>query len=225
MEKTIHILSRDEILKAGKIFYWATQDDYKLWFFDSLARSRRMEVMLPRLVRNKKLVSKQVGKKLVYAVPSHKNESVIHGLGCTQMLIRISKSTPHDMVYLVGNFRGIGSIPDVGFQYGEKLLLCEFSTENNFEGAKIIKTKMTKYIQNLDKILERFKVYKAKSVIVLFVIDVSRERVLNFVKRNNLNGMFYFTDYETFKSVSIGTQLSAPIYIWIDGESYPLKKC
>jgi hypothetical protein len=53
---------------------------------------------------------------------------------------------------------------------------------------------------------------------------VPREKVQKFVWEIIPIGLpVFFTDFETFKSVPIGEQLSAPIYIWgEDGKTYPL---
>ena len=217
----MHTISKDEYLEAGQIFHWATQDHYKLWFTGSLDRHRRTEQMMARLAKSKEIAFSDYGKKLVYAAKRMKNTPIAHGLGVTETIVRIVRSGSDGTIIPERYFRGLGSVPDWGIQYREKLLLCEFSTQNNFEGARIIKTKITKYNQNLEKILERFRV---SDVIVLFVIDVPRVRVLNFIVRNYPGAFFFFTDFETFKSVPLGKQLTAPIYIWKDGESYPLKK-
>lgn len=103
-----------------------------------------------------------------------------------------------------------------------------------------MKAKINAYLRHLEKLEEKFQ---AKAI-VLFVIDVSRVKVRDFVgtvkreagsaadggasafvagDRFPLNP-FYFTDYKTFLGVPLGQQLAAPIYIWNDGKEYPLKK-
>jgi hypothetical protein len=83
-----------------------------------------------------------------------------------------------------------------------------------------MKIKIAKYKNNLPRIEEKF----GCSAIVLFIVDITRERVEKFVIRNMPIGYpFFFTDYETFKSVPYGNQLTTHIYIWgEDGKSYPL---
>lgn len=216
----MQIISKDEIKEAGQIFDWAYREHYQLWFTGGTERSKRFEVMLPRLVRTRGLVAQQIGKKFAYAAPRKKNKPVMHGLGVTETIVRILRSDQDGEFIEERFFKGFGSVPDWGVKYGEKLLLVEFSTKDNFEGARIIKTKLTKYEQNLEKIITHFK---AQSAIVLFVLDVSRERVINFIKRTEPEDVFFFTDFETFKTVPFGQQLLAPIYLWSDGEAYRLK--
>ena len=173
-------------------------------FTGELKRHRRTEQILPRMVKKRKLVSRRWGKKLAYAVPRLKNTSLEHGLGCTETLIRIWLSDKTGTILPERYFRHLGSIPDWGIRYGSVLLLCEFSTKSNFEGARIIKTKMTKYLQNMEKIKKKFN---SSNIIVIFVLDVPKERIQNFIKRNPWDGPFFFTDYETFKDVPLGQQL------------------
>ncbi len=120
-------------------------------------------------------------------------------------------------------FRSCGSIPDLGLKFANnKMLLVEFTSKSNYEHYNVIKNKLSAYKRNLWNIDERFSV----SSILLFVIDVPREKVQKLVLDVTPVGLpVFFTDYESFKSISIGDQLSAPIYIWgEDGKSYPLTK-
>jgi len=215
------IIGKEDYLEAGQVFTWASKEHYQVWFTGKTVRHRRTEQMLPRLVRKGKLVKKDYGKKLIYAVPRTKNTLIEHGLGCTEGLVRIWRSNMEAMIIAERHFKGLGSVPDWGMLFGERLLLFEYTTQNNFEQARIVKTKITKYQSNLEGILEKFGALEG---VVLFVIDVARVRVENFVNRLHPDGPFMFCDYETFKSVPIGEQLTAPIYIWgEDGETYPLR--
>ena len=208
-------------MKWGQLVSWATQEHYKMLFTGELNRHRRTEQLMARLTKRGKLVTTRWGKKLAYAVPRMKNSPLEHGLGCTETLVRIWRSNPGGTIIQERFFRGLGSVPDWGINYNEGLLLCEFSTENNFNGARILKTKITKYSRNYQKILQRFN---ATNIVVLFVMDVPRERVFNFVIRNNTGRLFLFTDYEAFKNVPISQQLKAPIYIDSDGIAGPIEK-
>lgn len=217
----MHTIGIDEYKKWGQLISWATQDQYKMLFTADLKRHRRTEQIVARLTKRGELVSQRWGKKLAYAVPRMKNAPLEHGLGCTDTLVRIWRSDPRGTIIQERFFRGLGSVPDWGIKYGEGLLLCEFSTENNFNGARIIKTKITKYYRNYQKILEKFN---ARNLVVLFVLDIPRVRILNFVIRNNVGGLCLLTDYETFKSVPVGQQLNARIYIDFRGETGPIKE-
>jgi hypothetical protein len=102
-----------------------------------------------------------------------------------------------------------------------------------------MKGKLSAYRRHRREIEEKF----GCEVIVLFVIDVEREKVKRFV--GNLKrevgsaGGFaassegdgipfnpcFFVDYETFLKVEIGKQLTEPIYLWgYDAKPYPLRR-
>jgi hypothetical protein len=118
-------------------------------------------------------------------------------------------------------FYRCGSVPEFGLRYPNgKMILVEFSTENDFTYNNRMKGKLATYGRHLWEINEKFN---ADSMVV-FVLDVPREWVENFVLDIRPTGLpVFFTDYDTFKSVPIGQQLSTPIYIWgEDGKAYPL---
>jgi hypothetical protein len=217
----MHTISIEEYMKWGQKLSWATQEHYKLLLGGHCERHRRTEQILPRLVKRGKLVSRRWGKKLAYAVPRIKNSPLEHGLGCTETLVRTWLSDPEGSIIQEKDFRGLGSVADWGIKYSESLLLCEFSTENNFDGARIIKTKISKYIQNLWKIREK---YKVQEIGVLFVIDVPRERVFSFTKRHAPPREFFFIDYASFRNVPIVNQLTEWIYFWMDGQEGPVRE-
>lgn len=216
-------ISKENYLKASQLFHWASKEHYQIWFMGNLERHRRTEVMLPRLVRKGKLTALRSGKKNVYASLRHASRKpllVDHGLGCTEGLVRMIRSKSGEVIP-ERRFRGLGSVPEWGIRYPSgMLLLYEFCTKNNFEHSNTMKIKIAKYKNNITAIETKFN----GNVILLFVIDIPRQRIENFVSRNlPIGTQFFFTDYETFKSVSIGDQLSTSIYIWgEDAQYYPL---
>lgn len=216
----MYIITTDEYKKAGQKFDWATAEHYKIYLTGSLARHPRTERILPRLANSKYLVTRNYGKKLIYAVKSKKNYPVEHGLGVTETIVRVCRSRSGGEFKHSREFRGLGSIPDWGIDYDGRLLLVEFSTKDNFHRYKVIHFKMTSYAQNLNNIIRNFN---ATQAVVLFVVDVSRERVKNFLKRNPFDDPYLFIDFETFKSVKIGQQFKEEIYLWGgDDKNHPL---
>jgi hypothetical protein len=229
-------------------------------------RHRRTESVLLKLVQKGKLRCVKFGKRLVYTVPRRtkgklpvlvkekpgyepkvtedaikQNNKIEHGLACTECLVRFFLSRTDGEIIAERYFYKLGIVPEWGIRFPHgKLLLLEYSSEDNFERTNLIKGKINAYIRHLEKIEEKFE---AKAI-VLFVIDVPRVKVEGFVDmvkreagsvadgdpsalyegdRFPLNP-FYFTDYKTFLGIPIGQQLAAPIYIWFDGKEYPLKK-
>jgi hypothetical protein len=212
-------------LIAAQLFKWASKDHYIMWFEGHTGRHRRTETVLPRLVKQGKLRAIEYKKMLVYAAPRIRlNENVDlkieHGLGCTEGLIRIWWSRMDGVIIPERYFYGCGCIPEWGIHYPNgKILLFEFSTRNDFEHSPRFRSKISVYQTQLEKIEVKF----GGEGIVLFVVDIERERLIRFIKK--LDVPYFFTDFQTFKKVPIYQQLLAPIYIWGgDGKEYPLKE-
>ena len=95
------------------------------------------------------------------------------------------------------------------------MLLFEYCTEDNF--YRQLKWKVRKY--------QDYVLNSKERIVVLFVLDVSREKVKKFIERHQPVGPFYFVDYETFLKVPLGNQLTAPIYFWGEDQNvYALRK-
>jgi hypothetical protein len=207
-------IGKDQYLKAAQVFHWATREHYAEWFTGEPGRHRRTEVMLPRLVRKGKLRVARYGRWIVYSAPRRargENYNIPHGLACTEGLVRFWRSDMTAEIIPERAFRGGGVIPEWGLRFSNgNLLLYEFCTEDNFQRYGLVKGKMNRYQ----------KIYP--EAFVLFVIDTEREKVEKFVSKITGDN-FFFTDYETFKSVPIGQQLIAPIYFWCDGRVHPLR--
>lgn len=242
-------------IDASHVFHCADKRQYEIWFTGQDAkRHRRSETVLHRLVKKGKLRSMQYGKKLIYMTPRRAKADefygmakAVHGLACTECLVRIYRSKMDGVVVAEKYFFGCGSVPEWGIIYpGGTMLLFEFCTKSNFFYTGNMKGKLEAYKRNLEKIENKFQ---AKAL-VLFVIDIPREIVQRFVSKignvGSGNGMpapsptantsalydggfspsdpHFFTDYKTFLQVPLGQQLTAPIYFWMDGKEYPLTK-
>jgi hypothetical protein len=241
-----YITHSEQIMDWAEGFHWADKPQFQLAIHGvAPKRQRRMEIDLRRLSKAKKLRTVQYGKKLVYALPRKTRKmdefeimsKIRHGLACTETLVRFYRARTEGVIIPERLFRGCGSVPEWGIKYpNNNLLLCEFSTKSNFLYTELMNGKINAYTRNLSKIEEKFD---AKAVVV-FVIDVPRDTVKRYV--GSLNGRtardaarraegdsfplnpFYFTDYQTFLSVPLGQQDTAPIYFWKDGKEYPIRK-
>ena len=218
-------ISRLEYKKVAQFFHWATILHFILWLTGKVDRHKRTEVMLKRLVDRGELIAVRYGHKLIYTAPRRKNDkNYEHGLGCTEGLVRFWKSDPCGMIIPERHLRGFGVVPEWGIRYKNgKMLLFEFCTASNFYKYGLIGSKISRYNQGLHLIEGK---YDAEAIVV-FVCDVSRRDVDEYVWKRKTPGneVFYFVDYDTFKSVPIGQQLTEPIYIW--GEDcwpYPLRE-
>ena len=232
----------DFYLEAASVFHWATKRHYQLWFTgQARTRHRRTESVLRRLTKSGKLRAVYYGKKLIYSIPriskGTKNDEfsglskVVHGLACTECLVRFFRSRTDGTVIAECYFSGLGAVPEWGIVYPNgNMLLFEFCTKHNFFFSGNVQGKLSAYRQNLEKIEDKFN---AKAMVV-FVIDVPRITLEKYIISRAYAGSasaegdtfpfnpFFFTDYETFLNVPIGQALYEPIYIWSDGKNYPL---
>jgi hypothetical protein len=197
---------------------------------------RRTKGKVPVLLKEKSAYEPKVSEAAIAG-----RNKIVHGLACTECMVRVYRARTDGEIIAERYFYGLGAVPEWGIRYQNgKILLFEFSTESNFLYSNMMKGKINAYIRHLEKIEEKFQA----RAIVLFVIDVPRITVEGFVGslRRDVGSVadgdqsastegdrfplnpFWFTDYQTFLGVPIGQQLSAPIYIWLDGKEYPLKK-
>jgi hypothetical protein len=221
-------------IEAANVFHWATKRHYQLWFTgQAKTRHRRTESVLKRLTRSGKLRAVYYGKKLIYSVPRKSKgmkqdefaglSKVVHGLACTECLVRFFRSRTDGTVVAERFFSTLGAVPEWGIVYPNgTMLLFEFCTRDNFFFSGKLTGKMAAYRNNLERIEESFN---AKAVVV-FVVDVKREILDRFVKARVTDpGPYFFSDYETFLKMPIGRALYEPIYTWsFDAKLYPLSR-
>jgi hypothetical protein len=208
-------------------------------FFGADERIKYLETMLPKLEREGKLHAAWHNGEKVYS-PYRKNRadgaSIDHELGCTEGLIRIWRCRMEESEIVPEKaFRGFAIVPEWGIRYSEKrktMLLYEFCTKSNFKHGGVMKSKLTRYRKYLPDIEAKAK----RDITVLFVIDIDRRKVKEFVDRMTeildeptISGFsgharypFFFTDYQSFKNVPVGEALTAQIYFWHDGKEWRL---
>ncbi|MBI5954472.1 MAG: hypothetical protein HY865_22675 [Chloroflexi bacterium] len=248
-----HSIPIKNYLEVAQNFHWAERRHFEMWFRGFTTKpDRRTPVVLKRLTDRGKLRALYNGKKLIYSVPRRTKgldylelkdlhiSKKIHGLACTECLVRFYRSEMNGEIVGERHFYGFGSIPEWGIKYPNgMMLLLEFCTKDNFGRVKVMRDKLTSYKKNLSKIEEKFR----SQAVVIFVLDVSRVTVERYVgslavavgsvavsdptapyEGTDSPSPFYFVDYETFLKVPIGEQLTAPIYFWTDGRVYPLRK-
>lgn len=216
------------------MFHWATKRHYQLWFTgQTRTRHRRTESALRRLTQSGRLRAVYYGKKLIYSLPRKSKGSrtdefsglskVVHGLACTECLVRFIRSKMDGTVIAERYFSTLGIVPEWGIVYSSgSMLLFEFCTRNNFLFSGKLIGKVSAYRKNLERVENRFN---AKAIVV-FVVDVKREILDRFVKsRITDEGPYFFTDYETFLTVPLGRALYEAIYTWsFDGQLHPLSR-
>lgn len=214
--------TQQEYLKVAEYFLWAEARDFTYWFTGMWKRWKRTEYNLPRMVEKGALTAVRHGNKLVYSAGKKRASylaDIEHGLICTKSLLRFKASKEGEFIS-ESFFRTInlGSVPEWGVIYDNTLLLFEYGTADNFRRTRLMKKKLTQY----KKALPRFDAYFEKKTVILFVFDAERYRVEYFCNRYGSNERFYFCDLASFRNVTTGKQLIAPIYFWIDGKRYSL---
>ena len=215
-------IRKSDYLKACQLLEVMTAEQLRLWFTGSAGRHKRTEVMLPRLVREASLRVFRQGKYFVYVIPriSRGEYHLDHKLACSEGLVRFWRSDMQGVVVAERFFRGLGCIPEWGIIYDNSILLYEYCSPDQFSRGRKVESKVVNYDQHLHSIEEKF----GKPGIVVFAIDAPRGKVEKWVARVQPSGPYFFTDYEALTQVPIGHQLSADIYFWEDGNTYPLRK-
>jgi len=233
------IITEDNILSAVRMFRWVIRSSLVLYFGGVAKRIKALEILLPKLEREGKLeVDWHRGEK-VYSIPRKKKVnpvSVDHEVACADILCRLWRCRMEESeIFMERAFRGFGIVPEAGIRYSEErntMLIFEYCTRSNFTHGGVMKSKITRYKKYLPAMEKKVK----RNITVLFVIDIERYKVKEFVRKvggmlhepfisdpagSSLNP-FFFTDYKTFKSAPVGKALTAKIYFWQDGNEWRL---
>ena len=202
-------------LSDAQMFNWATAKQFRLWFHNSEARDNgRIERLLKKLSDEKRIRKVFYYGRYVYSVNRLKKrnrtpEYIFHGLGATEGLIRLWKADPNPKIFLYEHDFTYQK-PEFGITYSTGgTLLYEFCT---FDNVRTLKSKIIRY----EEILKPGQV-------VLFVCDYDRDLLKRRILKYQPQGSFYFTDYDTFKSVPLGEQLISKIYFSSHGEVEALR--
>ena len=220
---------------------WVKRSSLVFYFGGITKRIKALETLLPKLEREGKLMVVWHKGEKVYS-PTRKKKvmpvSMDHEITCAELLIRLWRCRMEEgEIFKERAFRGFGIVPEGGIRYSEErntMLIFEYCTRSNFTHGGVMKSKITRYRKYLSAIEAKVK----RNVTVLFVIDIERYKVQEFVRRMqgilnepaipDLAGSspnpFFFTDYQTFKSVPVGEALRAKIYIWQDGKEWRLSE-
>jgi len=255
------IITEEDVLTAVRIFRWVTRSTLELYFGGAERRMKTLEKFLPVLEREGQLNSEMHRGAKVYSIPRKENVrpvSMDHEIACADIHVRLWRCRMGESeIFTERAFRGFGIVPEGGIRYSEErgtMLIFEYCTRSNFTHGGVMKSKITRYKKYLPEMEEKVK----RSITALFVLDIERNKVREFVGRMQqlLNepvfssfvgslkrdvgsvadgrtsalpkgdefpsDPFFFTDYQTFKSVPIGEALTAKIYFWTDGNEWRL---
>ena len=252
-------ITEDDVLRAIRLTRWVWRSTLEMYFGGGEKRIKALEVMLPALERDGRLLSERQGGEKIYWITRRdkgKPTSIVHEAACADILVMLWRCRMGEgEIVPERTFRGFGIVPEAGIRYSEErntMLIFEYCTQQNFTHGGVMKSKITRYIKYLPQMEARF----GRRITVLFVLDVERSEVKKFVQRmRKLFGddtlgyddtekredgsaggeyaassagdrfplnPFFFTDYQTFKSVPVGQALTAKIYFWNDGKEWRL---
>lgn len=226
-------ITLEDIRKAGQKFGgWALKEHYWGFLHGSFSRDNGyVERSLKKLVDRGELVAHPFEGKLAYSVKRVNRQrshtyphTMYHELNVTGGLIRFWWSDPLPKEYIPSSFfMGRPLKPEWALRLSSgTTILFEFCTDDNFK--RLLKYKVERY----SKVIEGIE-----KPMVVFVCDVEMERIKGFIDRNRSIltfvhddksiSPFYFTDSRIFRNQALGEALTAPIYLWQDGEVAPLR--
>jgi hypothetical protein len=250
------IITKGELLSSIRLLRLVTRFILLLFFGGGERRIKALERLLPVLEKEGLITAQWHRGEKVYSVTRKRKGrpvSIDHEIACALILVLLWRCRMAEGEIVPERaFRGFGIVPEAGIRFSEErktMLLIEFETRKDYKRA--MKGKITRYLKYLPAMEKKFK----RSISVLFVIDVERREVLDFIKRMNrmfgsaqvldFDGSedgsvgsaggeyaassdgdrfpldpFFFTDYQTFKSVPVGHALNSKIYYWHDGTEW-----
>jgi hypothetical protein len=256
------IITKDDVLRAIRLLRWVTRFILVLFFGGEVKRIKALERLLPTLERDGLVFSDWHKGEKVYSIARKKRVkpvSMEHEIACALILVLLWRCRWMEECEIVQEraFRGFDIVAESGIRYSEErrtMLIFEYCTRSNFKHGGVMKSKITRYKKHLSEMETKFK----RNITVLFVIDIERSEVKDFVDRmsrllsvndfSDFDGSekreagsdavgvttasaegdrfpfdpFFFTDYQTFKSVPIGEALRTKIYFWSDGQEWRL---
>ena len=213
-------ITRRRFLRVAQALHHFTRRQAVIFFKGEDRRDKRVEFLLPHFERKGRLKAFWYQGRKVYVVPRKGRLNVDHGLACSECLTRIWQARPYGEIYPEKKFKTYPMVPEWAIRYSSgKMLLFEFSTADNAGRTSLMAAKVNKYLDNLHAITRDFQA----EVVVLFVMDIPRVKVEQFVAGTIPADPIFFIDYRTFMTVHAGEVLTAPVYIWGgDGNTYPL---
>jgi hypothetical protein len=247
-------IEENDVLRAIRLMRWVSRSTLEMYFGGWEKRIKALEVMLPALECAGRIFSdRHAGEKIYWISRNDKAKplSMEHEKACADILVRLWRCRMGEGEIVPERvFRGFGIVPEGGIRYSEErntMLVFEYCTRQNFTHGGVMKSKITRYLKFLPQMEKKFE----RRITVLFILDVERIKVRNFVKRlrslfGDFDGIeergvgsvggfaassggdtfplnpFFFTDYQNFKSIPVGEALTAKIYFWNDGNEWRL---
>ncbi|MBK8903128.1 MAG: hypothetical protein IPM53_18215 [Anaerolineaceae bacterium] len=212
--------NRSKILCAAKNHLLLfTQKDMAEWLTGSRKRVKAVEKLLPQLVVKKKLKAVRYGRKLVYRLNHPRLQNGIthleHDLMCTKLIILFGAQEIGEIVselFFLEQKEQFCCVPDWAVLFPNMVMLCEYSTSDNFRRTHLMRKKLKAYRKHLFRFIDYFD----NDVSVLFILDAPRHKVNQFALDNAVpNDRFaYFTDLASVLQAPKSELLTTPLFIW-----------
>lgn len=216
------------LLAAEHHLLWFDQKDMAEWVTGTRRRVNAIEKYLPRLVERKKLKAVRYRKKLVYRLnhPHLRNSTshLEHDLMCTKLMIRFGAQETGEIVselFFLEQKKLFGCIPDWAVLYPNMVMLCEYSTSDNFRRTRLMRQKLTAYRQYLSRFMDYFN----NDVSLLFIFDAPSHKVQQFANLYAVpsDTFVYFTSLASLLQAPPDALLTSALFIWSgDGQAYSL---
>ena len=119
-------------------------------------------------------------------------------------------------------FRGFGIVGEGGLRFSKDrntMLIFEYCTRSNFKHGGVMKSKITRYKKYLPAMEAKFK----RKITVLFVIDIERTEVRDFVRKmDNRLSLPDFSDFDDTGKREAGSGAVGVPTASYEGDGFPL---
>jgi hypothetical protein len=180
------MITVDDILRAIRMLRFVTQFILVLFFGGGKRRIKALEKMLPALEREGRIVFEWYRGEKVYSIARDKRAkpvSIAHEIACALIMVLFWRARMAEGTIVPERaFRGFGIVPEGGIRYSKErntMLIFEYCTRKNFMHGGVMKSKITRYLKYLPQMEAKF----GRRITVLFVLDIERGEVKEFVRR------------------------------------------
>ena len=180
------IITKADILRIIRLLRWTTRFILVLFFGGEARRKKALEKLLPALEREGLIYAEWYKGEKVYSIARKdrvKPVSMEHEIACALILVLLWRCRMAESEIVPERaFRGFGIVPEAGIRYSEErntMVVIEYETRKDYKRA--MKGKITRFKKYLPDMEARFK----RNITVLFVIDIERSEVKEFVRRIN----------------------------------------
>jgi hypothetical protein len=181
------MITKDDVLRVIRMLRWVTRLILSLFFGGGERRIKALEKWLPKLEREGRLYSLRHRGEKVYSIARQervKPVSMDHEIACADILVRLWRCRMEEGEIVPERaFRSFGIVPENGIRYSKErntMLITEYESRKDFMNHRgVMKSKITRYRKYLPAMEAKFQ----RNITVLFVIDIERSKVREFVER------------------------------------------